>query len=159
MSSEEDCEEFWDPLAFVLADDSTKEGQQPAPNTERFFNPPDDKQSVENTTSDADPNTKNEPDADTLQAQDNIPPLASTEHEPLPWDTSSVVDMRSTFNGAAKSNQYLSGWGTSRLMEMNLMFIDTLAFNGAINSWNTVAVTDISGMFQNPECNRLQSRH
>ena len=64
------------------------------------------------------------------------------------WDTSSVTNMESMFNGAAVFNQDIGGWDTSSVTDMRSMFHDAYEFNQNLNGWNTSNVTDMSSLFR-----------
>ena len=64
------------------------------------------------------------------------------------WDTSSVTNMESTFEGALVFNQDISSWDTSSVTNMGFMFYGASAFNYDISSWNTSSVTNMSQMFR-----------
>ena len=63
------------------------------------------------------------------------------------FDTSSVTDMSSMFEGAASFNQQIGSWNTSNVTNMSRMFYDATSFNQPLGSWNTSNVTDMGCMF------------
>ena len=77
----------------------------------------------------------------------------------LSWNTSSVTNMRSTFNRATAFNGYLSGWDTSNVTRMDNMFDNNSVFNNGasagasstILSWDTSKVTHFNNMFANAD--------
>ena len=64
------------------------------------------------------------------------------------WDTSSVTDMSSTFEGYAQFDGDVSRWDTSSVATMSVMFKGASSFNQDIGSWNTAEVTAMNGMFR-----------
>ena len=71
---------------------------------------------------------------------------AGCDEMPL-WDTSSVTDMSSMFDGAISFNADISEWDTSSVTSMSGMFIYATAFNADISAWDTSSVTDMGSMF------------
>ena len=63
------------------------------------------------------------------------------------WDTSSVTDMSSTFEGYAQFDGDVSRWDTSSVATMSVMFKGASSFNQDIGNWNTAEVTNMNGMF------------
>ena len=63
------------------------------------------------------------------------------------WDTSSVTDMSSTFEGYAQFDGDVSRWDTSSVATMSVMFRGASSFNQDIGGWNTAEVTNMNGMF------------
>ena len=63
------------------------------------------------------------------------------------WDTSSVSDMVSLFQGHASFNEDISQWDTSNVDNMQGMFYEAYAFNQDIGGWNVSNVVDMSGIF------------
>ena len=63
------------------------------------------------------------------------------------WDTSSVTDMSSTFEGDAQFDGDVSRWDTSSVATMSVMFKGASSFNQDIGNWNTAEVTNMNGMF------------
>merc|ERR1711862_1077307 len=63
------------------------------------------------------------------------------------WNTSSVANMRSMFEGATAFNGNLSGWNTASVTNMDRMFYQATAFNGNLSGWNTASVTNMQNMF------------
>ena len=63
------------------------------------------------------------------------------------WDTSSVTDMSSTFEGYAQFDGDVSRWDTSSVATMSVMFRGASSFNQDIGSWNTAQVTTMGSMF------------
>ena len=64
------------------------------------------------------------------------------------WDTSSVQDMSSMFQGASSFNQPISDWDTSLVTTMQQMFYFASSFNQPIGNWDTSLVTDMRYMFR-----------
>lgn len=71
-----------------------------------------------------------------------------TAHNFNAWNTSTVLNMTSMFNGATNFNQPIGNWNTSSVLIMNSMFKDTTAFNQPIGTWNTSSVNDMFAMFE-----------
>lgn len=65
------------------------------------------------------------------------------------WDTSRVVSMRTTFDGASYFNQDISSWDTSKVTTMSSMFSDAGQFNQDISGWDVSSVIRMSSMFNN----------
>ncbi|CAL6389478.1 unnamed protein product [Bathycoccus prasinos] len=63
------------------------------------------------------------------------------------WDTSSVTDMSSTFEGYAQFDGDVSRWDTSSVANMTSMFKGASSFNQDIGGWNTEKVTSMEYMF------------
>ncbi|MBL7779721.1 MAG: BspA family leucine-rich repeat surface protein [Saprospiraceae bacterium] len=63
------------------------------------------------------------------------------------WNTSTIVDMTSMFEGASQFNQPVGGWNTGLVQFMNSMFRSAAAFNQPIGTWNTASVKNMSRMF------------
>ena len=63
------------------------------------------------------------------------------------WNTSSVTDMYSMFDGASAFNADISGWNTSSVTSMFGMFYEASAFNADISGWDTSSVTRMVSMF------------
>ncbi|CAL6393591.1 unnamed protein product [Bathycoccus prasinos] len=63
------------------------------------------------------------------------------------WDTSSVTDMSSTFEGYAQFDGDVSRWDTSSVATMTSMFKGASSFNQDIGGWNTEKVTSMEYMF------------
>ncbi|MFK5855594.1 MAG: BspA family leucine-rich repeat surface protein [Bacteroidota bacterium] len=63
------------------------------------------------------------------------------------WNTASVTNMRSMFNGAVSFNQPIGSWSTALVTDMALMFRNASSFNQDISTWNTQLVTDMQHMF------------
>ena len=63
------------------------------------------------------------------------------------WDTSSVTDMSSTFEGYAQFDGDVSRWDTSSVATMTFMFKSASSFNQDIGDWNTAEVTTMYYMF------------
>ena len=70
-----------------------------------------------------------------------------TNVNPKRWNTSSVTNMSSMFNGATNFNQYIASWDTQNVTDMSSMFQNAFSFNNTISSWNTSNVTNMSNMF------------
>ena len=74
------------------------------------------------------------------------------------WDTSSVTDMSSMFNGAQEFNQDIGSWDVGNVENMRFMFSGLLIAIGArivhmgfaqdIGNWDVSKVTNMSNMFQ-----------
>ncbi|GMH96593.1 hypothetical protein TL16_g13312, partial [Triparma laevis f. inornata] len=64
------------------------------------------------------------------------------------FDTSSVTNMESMFRGATAFNQDLSSFDTSSVTYMGRMFYGATAFNQDLSSFDTSSVTDMGGMFE-----------
>ncbi len=63
------------------------------------------------------------------------------------WDTGTVTNMSSMFNGAKKFNQDISNWGVSNVLDMSSSFEGADLFNQNLGSWNVAQVTDMSNIF------------
>lgn len=68
------------------------------------------------------------------------------------WNTESVVNMYSLFNGATKFNQNIGSWNTSNVTSMTMMFDGAIAFNNgdssSIKDWNTSKVVSLQNTFK-----------
>lgn len=71
-----------------------------------------------------------------------------TAHNFNSWNTSTVLNMTSMFQGATNFNQPIGNWNTSSVLIMNSMFKDATAFNQPIGTWNTSSVNDMFAMFE-----------
>ena len=71
---------------------------------------------------------------------------AAAFNQPLPWDVSNVVYMSSTFEGAAAFNQPLP-WDVSRVKDMRSLFKGAAAFNQPL-PWNVSRVKDMRSLFK-----------
>lgn len=60
------------------------------------------------------------------------------------WDVSNVTDMVAVFNGASSFNQKISSWDVSNVNNMALMFAGATNFNQSIGFWNISNVNDFS---------------
>ena len=65
------------------------------------------------------------------------------------WNTSSVTNMSSLFNGMEDFNQDISRWNTTAVTDMTSMFNGATFFNQDISRWDTSAVTNMTSMFFN----------
>ena len=63
------------------------------------------------------------------------------------WDTSRVINMRSTFAGTKAFNQDIGSWNTEKVTDMSYMFASAQAFNQDTGGWDTAQVTDMQAMF------------
>ena len=63
------------------------------------------------------------------------------------WNTSTIRDMSSTFEGCSQFNQPLGGWNTSAVLSTNNMFRNAAVFNQPIGTWDVSSVTTMTRMF------------
>jgi len=63
------------------------------------------------------------------------------------WDTSSVTNMRSLFEGAADFNEDISKWDTRNVRDMTRMFYGAKSFNQDISKWNLHDNVDATDAF------------
>lgn len=64
------------------------------------------------------------------------------------WDTSSVKDMNSMFNGATAFNlAEIASWNTVSVTDMGAMFRNAALFNQDISGWNVASVQNMADMF------------
>jgi len=64
------------------------------------------------------------------------------------WNTSSVVDLAGTFEGAKLFNANIADWNVANVTTMARTFARTGVFNQDIGGWNTGRVTSMDGTFQ-----------
>lgn len=64
------------------------------------------------------------------------------------WNTGNVTNMSGMFNSATLFNQNIGGWNTSKVTNFYAMFERAYAFNGNIGSWNTSSATSFQSMFR-----------
>jgi len=62
------------------------------------------------------------------------------------WDTSSATTMEAMFKNASSFTSDLA-WDTSSVTSMAYMFYGASGFSGSVNSWNVYNVRNMSGMF------------
>lgn len=68
------------------------------------------------------------------------------------WNTSSVTDMSTMFNGNYAMNRNLSGWNTGKVTDMTSTFgpggfgVEPLFVGSGLNNWNVTGVTTIATM-------------
>jgi surface protein len=62
-------------------------------------------------------------------------------------NTSSVTNMKDTFNGAVKFKGDISNWDTSEVSHMGWMFYNATEFNSDLSKWKTPNVTTMTYMF------------
>jgi len=73
---------------------------------------------------------------------------AGSFNQPLgDWDTSNVKSLRGMFRDAVSFDQSISGWDTSNVKDMDSMFAGALFFNQSIAGWDTSNVKDMDSMF------------
>jgi surface protein len=65
------------------------------------------------------------------------------------FDTSSVTNMRGTFNSCGVFNGNVSGWDVSEVASMSNLFNGCGDFDGNVSGWNVSKVTNMSNMFRN----------
>jgi surface protein len=64
------------------------------------------------------------------------------------WDVSSVMNMRSMFDGAESFNQDISNWKVHNVQDMSKMFRFSTSFDQDIGEWDVTRVLDMSDMFR-----------
>ena len=64
------------------------------------------------------------------------------------WITTSVTDMRSTFENTPMFDLDISSWDVSSVRSMDRMFYDAQSFNQDISGWRVNSVTSMSSMFE-----------
>ncbi|WP_353778750.1 BspA family leucine-rich repeat surface protein [Winogradskyella sp. 3972H.M.0a.05] len=64
------------------------------------------------------------------------------------WDTSTVNDISSIFEGASNFNQPIGNWNVSNVLNMRGAFRSANDFNQDISSWNVGNVTNMREMFR-----------
>ncbi|MDC6387044.1 BspA family leucine-rich repeat surface protein, partial [Muricauda sp. SK9] len=65
------------------------------------------------------------------------------------WDTSSVTNMGSMFNGAVEFNGAILDWDTGEVTNMANMFKGATSFNGILDTWDVSNVTNMENMLDN----------
>ncbi|MCP4414493.1 MAG: BspA family leucine-rich repeat surface protein, partial [Gammaproteobacteria bacterium] len=65
------------------------------------------------------------------------------------WDTSTILEMNSMFQGASSFNGNIDSWNVSNVTDMSAMFESSDAFNQNLNNWNVGQVIDMGDMFKN----------
>ena len=64
---------------------------------------------------------------------------ATSFDQPLPWDTSSVINMGGMFHTATSFNQPLP-WNTSSVTDVHGVFLGATSFSQPIGAWDTLSL-------------------
>lgn len=63
------------------------------------------------------------------------------------WDTSAVIDMRNTFDGADNFLGIIDTWNVSNVQDFGLMFHSCPTFDGNLSMWDTSNAEAMDAMF------------
>jgi surface protein len=64
------------------------------------------------------------------------------------WNTSTITNMTSMFEGATSFNMNIGSWNTSLVNYMGRMFYAASSFNKPLELWDTELLTDVNSMFR-----------